>query len=87
MSLFAQFFGRPKQNSREVAKSRLELVLLHDRVNLAPQLLQQLKDELIVVISRYVEIDEDGVEVSLTQNKRQSRLTADIPVVGGRRRH
>ena len=87
MSLFAQIFGQSKQSSREVAKSRLELVLLHDRVNLSPQLLQQLKDELIVVISRYVEIDEDGVEVSLTQNKRQSRLTADIPVVGGRRRH
>ena len=87
MSLFAQIFGQPKQNSREVAKSRLELVLLHDRVNLSPQLMQQLKDELIVVISRYVEIDENGVEVSLAQNKRQSRLTADIPVVGGRRRH
>jgi cell division topological specificity factor len=87
MSVFTQIFGPPKRSSREVARSRLELVLLHDRVNLSPQLMQQLKDELIVVISRYVEIDEDGVEVSLTQNKRQSRLTADIPVVGGRRRH
>ncbi len=87
MSLFAQLFGQSKAKSRDIAKSRLELVLMHDRVNLSPQLIQQLKDELIVVISRYVEIDETGVEVSLMQNKRQSRLTADIPVLGGRRRH
>ena len=86
MSLFGYLFGQPKTTSREIAKNRLQLVLVHDRVNLSPQLLQMLKDELIVVISKYVEIDVDAVEVSLTQSKRQSRLTADIPVVSGRHR-
>jgi septum formation topological specificity factor MinE len=41
-----------------------------------------MKDELIVVISRYVEIDADEVEVSFTQSKRESRLVANIPVRG-----
>ena len=87
MGLLSQIFGQSKQNSRDVARSRLELVLMHDRVNLSPELMQRMKDELIVVISRYVEIDEGGGEVCLTQNRRESRLTADIPVLGGRRRH
>jgi cell division topological specificity factor MinE len=45
-----------------------------------------MKDELIRVISRYVEIDAEAVEVSLNQSKRESRLTVDIPVVGPSRR-
>jgi septum formation topological specificity factor MinE len=46
--------------------------------------LQTLQDELIAVISKYVEIDVDGMEVTFTQSRRQSRLTADIPVIGAR---
>jgi cell division topological specificity factor len=86
MSLFSALFKRAEPSSREIAKNRLQLVLVHDRVNLSPQMLQMLKDELIATISKYVEIDVEGVEVSLSQNKRQSRLTADIPVIAGRHR-
>jgi cell division topological specificity factor MinE len=49
---------------------------------MSPALLDKMKDELIVVISRYVEIDADAVQVSFTQSKRESRLVADIPVMG-----
>jgi len=84
MSLFQRLFGPRESTSREIAKNRLQLVLVHDRVNMSPQLLQTLKDELIAVISRYVDIDVEGMEVTFTQNRRQSRLTADIPVVGAR---
>jgi cell division topological specificity factor len=86
MGFLGSLFGQSRPTSREIAKSRLQLVLVHDRVNLSPQLLQLLKDELIAVISKYVEIDVNGVEVGLSQSKRQSRLTADIPVVAGRHR-
>jgi cell division topological specificity factor len=82
----SRLFGRQKSTSREIAKNRLQLVLIQDRVNMSPQLLQTLKDELIAVISKYVEIDVDGTEITFTRNKRQSRLTADIPVVGARAR-
>ena len=84
--MLGRLFARPQPTSREIAKNRLQLVLVHDRVNLSPQVLQMLKDELIDVISKYVEIDVDGTEVTFTQSKRQSRLTADIPIVGGRHR-
>lgn len=77
-------FGRPEPTSREIAKNRLQLVLVQDRVNMSPRLLQTLKDELIAVISRYVEIDVENMEVTFTQSRRQSRLMADIPVIGAR---
>ena len=84
MSWLNSLLGRKKQTSRDIAKDRLQLVLIQDRVNLSPQLLQTLKDELIAVISKYVEIDEQNMEVNFTRSNRQSRLTADIPLVGAR---
>jgi cell division topological specificity factor len=86
MSLASRLFGSRKSSSREIAKDRLQLVLVQDRVNVSPRLLQSLKDELIDVISKYVEIDVDATEISLQHSKRQSRLTADIPIVGARSR-
>ena len=84
MGLLSALFGRRGPSSREIAKNRLQLVLVHDRVDLSPQKFQLLKDELISVISKYVEIDVEGMQVNLTQSSRQCRLTAEIPVLRGR---
>jgi cell division topological specificity factor len=86
MRFLDRLFGRQEPTSRQVAKDRLQLVLVHDRVNISPAMLDTMKDEMIKVISKYVEIDPDGVEVTFSQSKRQSRLTADIPIVGPARR-
>jgi cell division topological specificity factor len=82
MHFLDRLFGHHEPTSRQVAKDRLQLVLVHDRINISPAMLDTMKDEMIKVISKYVEIDPDGVEVTFSQSKRQSRLTADIPVVG-----
>ena len=82
MGFLDRFFGRQEPTSREIAKERLQLVLVHDRVKISPAMLDMMKDELITVISRYVEIEEDGVQVSFTHGRRENRLVADIPVVG-----
>ena len=71
---------RPKDGSRQIAKERLQFVLVHDRAPISPQLLERLKDEIIAVISRHLEIDSDGVEITLSQSRRESRLQADIPL-------
>jgi cell division topological specificity factor len=84
MNWLSNLFGRQEPTSRQIAKNRLQLVLVQDRMNMSPQLLQTLKDELIAVISKYVDIDVENMEVTFTQNKRQNRLTADIPVIGAR---
>jgi cell division topological specificity factor len=85
MNLLSRLFGYGESKSGAVAKNRLQLVLVHDRVNLSPGSMEQLKDELIEVISKYVEIDQEGIEIALSNDKRQSTLTAHFPVVGGRK--
>lgn len=86
MNLLNRLLGRGEPTSREIAKDRLRLVLVQDRVNLSAEKMNELKDDLIKVISKYVEIDRDGIEIALTQTARQSRLTANIPVVGARQK-
>jgi cell division topological specificity factor len=86
MNILNRLLGRVEPTSRDIAKDRLRLVLVQDRVNLSSEKMNELKDDLIKVISKYVEIDRDGIEISLTQNARQSRLTANIPVVGARQK-
>jgi cell division topological specificity factor len=86
MNALQRLFGGKQTSSRQVAKNRLQLVLVQDRVNLPAGKMNQLKDELIQVISKYVEIDQEGIEISLTGNGRQQSLTANIPVTGTRPR-
>ena len=77
-------FGRRK--SADSAKERLQLVLIHDRAGLSPGKLEALKDDLIGVISRHIEIDSAAVNISLTRDRDQQRLVADIPLAPPRRR-
>jgi cell division topological specificity factor len=79
MSFFNRILGR-EPSSASKAKERLKLVLIHDRTNLSPGTLDSLKDELISVISRYIEIDPGAVQIDLEQEGREQRLVADIPL-------
>jgi cell division topological specificity factor len=76
---------RDKAASGKVAKERLRLVLAHDRAHISPGLLDTLKDEIISVISRHIDIDAENVQVSISQSARESRLVADIPLLAGRK--
>ena len=76
------FFKRNK--SAESAKERLQLVLAHDRTHISPETLEILKDEIISVISKHVEIDRSHVAVSISRGPQGNRLVADIPVLGVR---
>ncbi len=78
---FDRLFGRHKQSSSSIVKQRLQLVLVHDRSNLSEQALQDMKDEIIEVISKYVKIDRTNVGISLEQRDRENWLVADIPLV------
>jgi len=80
MNFFDWLFGRRETDSKEVAKNRLQLVLVHDRSKIPPALLETLKNELIATISKYVTIDADAVEVSLDADSGR-RLVADIPIL------
>lgn len=78
-NLLNTLFGREKKSAR-TAKERLKLVLIHDRTDLNPGKLEALKDELIEVISRHIDIDPAAVSIEMAQDGRQQRLIADIPL-------
>jgi cell division topological specificity factor len=82
MGFLDRLLGRRDPTSGDVAKDRLVMVLVHDRARITPGMLDQMKDEMISVISRYIQIEPEGVQVSFTQDGRESRLVANIPVVG-----
>jgi cell division topological specificity factor len=82
---FERFLGR-KRKSANKAKERLQLVLVHDRTNLTTSALETLKDEIIDVISRHIEIDPQAVSIEMSREGREQRLIADIPISGPRRR-
>lgn len=79
LDLIAKVFGRDT-SSADIAKERLRLVLVHDRTNVSPQFLEALKEELIAVISRYMEIEEESMDVTLQSAEHQVALVANIPV-------
>ena len=80
---FFKFFSS-KPSSKNVAKERLNLILIHDRADFAPELLGKIKEEILSVISKYVEIDDDEVDVKLTpvdeRERNSSALVASIPI-------
>ncbi len=77
--MFERLFGREKKTAHQ-AKERLKLVLIHDRTDLNAGTLDALKDDLIAVISRHVDIDPNAVRIEMAQDGRQQRLIADIPL-------
>ncbi len=77
---FLDIFRRKSKSSQDVAAQRLRLVLTHDRANISPGMLEVLKDEIISVISKHLDIETDKVVVSFTEDARETRLMADIPV-------
>lgn len=81
MNKIISFFRRaPQPSSREAAKQRLQLVLVHDRNQIEPGMLEIIKDEIIAVISQHVDIDRTNVQVNFTESERESKLVADIPL-------
>ena len=82
-SLFDRVFGRStppgSKKSGNMAKERLQFVLIHDRIHLPPEKLDAMKQEILAVISKYVSIDNDHVDIALQQRDRNSLLIAEIP--------
>lgn len=83
--LFKAFSGEDKR-SKSVAKERLKLVLVNDRASCSPGFLNMIKNDIVQVISNYVEIDELNLEVKVTKSRKDmddavtSALVANIPI-------
>jgi len=84
-----RLFGR--QSSGATAKERLRLVLMSDHLSLAPDMIESMKADLVDVISRYVEVDRDRIDVHFEHQDKALAMLANIPITGvnrnGQTRH
>ncbi len=93
MGLFTDFYNtvakffRPQEEqsesdpSKSVATNRLKLVLMQDRTNLTPKVLEQMRGEMIELLSKYLEMDKDLLELNFEQEGDQVALMLSIPVI------
>ena len=79
LSLFKQ--TEKEDNAKDIAKNRLRVVLMQDRTNLTPELLQRMRKELVELLSKYVEMDKEALELNLEQEGDQMALMLSIPVI------
>lgn len=83
MNIFDVF---KKKNSGNVAKDRLKLLLVSDRANCSPEIMEQIKNDIINVINKYMEIDCEGLDIQITQTESDTEngsvpaLIANIPI-------
>ncbi len=80
LSLFKQT-EKEEENAKDVACNRLRVVLMQDRTNLTPELLQRMRKELVELLSKYVEMDKDALELNFDQEGDQMALMLSIPVI------
>jgi len=84
------FSSRP--SSKDVAKDRLRMVLMHDRVNCSPDLLEMIKNDILAVLAKYVDIGDMDLDMQISQemsdtNELVSVLSANIPIKNMRKRN
>ncbi len=85
--IFSKVFGffskaeKEEESAKETAVNRLRVVLMQDRTNLTPELLEKMRQELIDLLSKYVEMDKDALELNFEQEGDQMALMLSIPVL------
>jgi len=80
LDFFTRLFSKESAASKEVARERLRLVLIHDRSLVSPELIAALKQDLIQVIQQYMDIDVESLLVNLENEDNSVALIANIPI-------
>ena len=80
IKFFKKFSKDEKKDSKDTAKERLHLVLMQDRANVSADFMELMKQEIIEVIKKYINVDENSIDVKLT-NKVNSDGTTGAPIL------
>jgi cell division topological specificity factor len=72
--------GRSSPKTRYQAKNRLQLVIAHDRADINPEIIEKMRQEILEVVSRYLDIDIEQTAFSLETYERMTALTANLPI-------
>ena len=84
LGFFRQSENKQEESAKEVACNRLKFVLMQDRTNLTPELMDRMRRELIELLSKYVEMDKEALELGFEQEGNQMALMLSIPVLRAR---
>ena len=77
---FERLFVNNTRRSRDDVKRRLKLVLAHDRSTLNASTLEKMRKEILIVVSKYVELDTESLEFSIRTDSRMTALIANLPI-------
>jgi cell division topological specificity factor len=81
MELLERIFGwNNRVSSRDEARRRLKLIIAHDRASISPEIMEMMRKEILDVVARYLEIDQDEMDFALESNQRMTALTANLPI-------
>lgn len=76
---FEKFFG--KSNSKEVAKKRLQFALVYDKLDITEEVLGNLQQDIIEVVSRYFVIDKKSLKLDIQREEELSALVINTPII------
>jgi cell division topological specificity factor len=85
LELFYKLLGREAVNSKDIASERLRLVLVHDRAAISPDVIELIKEDIIQVIEKYMNIDTDALLMHIENVDHSVALVANIPILSMRR--
>jgi cell division topological specificity factor len=81
MELLERIFGwNNRVSSRDEARRRLKLIIAHDRASISPDMIELMRKEILEVVARYLEIDQNEMEFALESNNRITALIANLPI-------
>ncbi len=78
--MFFDFFKKRKKTSADKAKERLQIILAHERATNKAPFLDDLRQDIIKVISKYVDIDPKTINVNLQKDNSMEVLEINIPI-------
>jgi cell division topological specificity factor len=76
--MLRRLFG--EKSSGQVARKRMQFVLMHDRLDITPDMMEAVKNDIIAVLSRYMEIDNKSIKVDIEQGKDFMALVSNVQV-------